>query len=135
MANVIKFLERKCIHIGHGNMDEEYKMGDAVLRRTTQEKELGVTFNADMKVSEQCGIVGLSISQWRPCPLAIWNLLFGMAILLNLVKCFCRHTSTSVSRLPLLSAIFFFCHRPFPFYRQHYSSLCSLLLLTGAFFF
>ena len=30
--------------------------------------------------------VGLSISQWLPCPLAIWNLLFGMAILLNLVK-------------------------------------------------
>ena len=29
--------------------------------------------------------VGLWISQWLPCPLAIWNLLFGMAILLNLV--------------------------------------------------
>ena len=28
----------------------------------------------------------LSISQWLPCPLAILNLLFGMAILLNLVK-------------------------------------------------
>ena len=37
-------------------MDEEYKMGDAVLGRTTQEKDLGVTFNADMKVSVQCGI-------------------------------------------------------------------------------
>ena len=30
-------------------------------------------------------IVGLSISQRLPCPLAIWNLLFAMAILLNLV--------------------------------------------------
>ena len=39
-----------------GNMDEEYKMGDAVLGRTTQEKDLGVTFSADMKVSEKCGI-------------------------------------------------------------------------------
>ena len=56
MANVIKFWKCKCIHIGHGNMDEEYKMGDAVIGRTTQEKELGVTFSADMKVSEQCGI-------------------------------------------------------------------------------
>ena len=37
-------------------MDEEYKTGDAVLGRTTQEKDLGVTFSADMKVSEQCGI-------------------------------------------------------------------------------
>ena len=32
-------------------MDEEYKMGDAVLGRTTQEKDLGVTFSVDMKVS------------------------------------------------------------------------------------
>ena len=31
-------------------------MGDAVLGRTTQEKDLGVTFSADIKVSEQCGI-------------------------------------------------------------------------------
>ena len=31
-------------------------MGDAVLGTTTQEKDLGVTFSADMKVSEQCGI-------------------------------------------------------------------------------
>ena len=37
-------------------MDDEYKMGDVVLGRTTQEKDLGVIFNADMKVSEQCGI-------------------------------------------------------------------------------
>ena len=51
MANVIK-----CINIGHGNMDEAYNMGDAVLGRTTQEKDLGVTFSAAMKVSEQCGI-------------------------------------------------------------------------------
>ena len=31
-------------------------MGDAVLGRTTQEKDLRVTFSADMKVSQQCGI-------------------------------------------------------------------------------
>ena len=31
-------------------------------------------------------IVGLSISQWLPCPFAIWNVLFGMAVLLNRVK-------------------------------------------------
>ena len=53
---LLNFGKCKCIHIRHGNMDEEYKMGDAVLGRTTQEKELGVTFNAGMKVSEQCGI-------------------------------------------------------------------------------
>ena len=31
-------------------------------------------------------VVRLLISQWLPCPLAIWNLLSVMAILLNLVK-------------------------------------------------
>ena len=53
---LFNFEKYKCLHIGHGNMDEEYKMGDAVLSRTTHEKDLGVTFSADTKVSEQCGI-------------------------------------------------------------------------------
>ena len=52
---LLNFVKCKCIRIGHGNMDEEYIMGDAVLGRTTQEKDLGVTFSADMKISEQCG--------------------------------------------------------------------------------
>ena len=41
---LLNFGKSKSIHIGHGNMDEEYKMGDAVLGRTTQEKDLGVTY-------------------------------------------------------------------------------------------
>ena len=53
---LFNFWKCKCIHIGHGNMDEKYNIVDAVLGRTTQEKVLGVTFSADMKVSEQCGI-------------------------------------------------------------------------------
>ena len=53
---LLNFGKCKCIHIGHGNMDENYNMGDAVLGRTTQETDLGVTFGADMKVSEQCRI-------------------------------------------------------------------------------
>ena len=50
---LFNFGKCKCIHIGHENMDEEYKMEDALLGRTTQEKDLGVTFSADMKASEQ----------------------------------------------------------------------------------
>ena len=53
---LFNFGKCKCIHIRHGNMDKEYKMGDAVLGRTTQEKDLGVTFSADMTVSEQCEV-------------------------------------------------------------------------------
>ena len=37
---LFNFGKCKCIHIGHGDMDEEYEMGDAVLGRTTQEKYL-----------------------------------------------------------------------------------------------
>ena len=32
---LFNFGKCKCIHIGHGNMDEEYKMGDAVLGNHT----------------------------------------------------------------------------------------------------
>ena len=53
---LFNFGKCKYIHIGHGNMDEEYEMGDAVLGRTTQEKDLGVTCSGDMNISEQCGI-------------------------------------------------------------------------------
>ena len=60
---LLNFGKGKCIHIGHGNMDEEYKMGDAVLGKTIQEKDLGVTFSADMKVSEQCGIAASNGNQ------------------------------------------------------------------------
>ena len=62
---LLNFGKCKCIHIGHGNMDEEYKMGDAVLGRTAQENDLGVTFSADMKVSEQCGIAALKGNKYK----------------------------------------------------------------------
>ena len=51
---LLNFGKCKCIHIGHGNMDREYKMGDAILGRATQEMDIGVTFSGGMK--EQCGI-------------------------------------------------------------------------------
>ena len=53
---LFNFGKCKCVHIGHGNMDEQYKIGDAVQGRTTQEKDIGVTFSADMKFSEQSEI-------------------------------------------------------------------------------
>ena len=60
---LLNFVKCNCIHIGYGNMDEEYKMGIAVLGRTTQEKDVGVTFSTDMKVSEQCGIAASNGNQ------------------------------------------------------------------------
>ena len=52
---LFNFGKFKCMHIGHGNVDEERKMWDVILGRTTKEKDLalGVTLSADMQVSEQ----------------------------------------------------------------------------------
>ena len=46
----------KCLHIGHGNLDVNHKMGDTVLGTTVKEKDLVITVCFDMKVSKQCGI-------------------------------------------------------------------------------
>ena len=46
----------KCLHTGHGNLDENYKMGYTILGTTVKEKVLGVAISADINVSEQCGI-------------------------------------------------------------------------------
>ena len=53
----------KSINTGHGNLDVNYKMGDTVLGPTVKEKDLGMTINADMKVSEQCGIAASKVYQ------------------------------------------------------------------------
>ena len=60
----------KCLHIGHGNEDAQYTMGDTVLNTTVKERDLGLTISGDMKVSEQCGITAAKGNQtlgliWR----------------------------------------------------------------------
>ena len=52
---VLNFGKYKCLHTGRGNLGVYYKMGDTVLGTSVHENDLGVTINADMKVSEQCG--------------------------------------------------------------------------------
>ena len=68
MADVIQFWEMKmsshmlrcnksvCLHTGPGNTGMNYEMGGTILSKTVMEKDLGVTMNANMKVSEQCRI-------------------------------------------------------------------------------
>ena len=46
----------KCLHTGPGNTGMNYEMGGTILSKTGKEKDLGVTMNANMKVSEQCSI-------------------------------------------------------------------------------
>ena len=46
----------KCLHAGPGNTGLNYEMGGTILSKTVKEKDLGVTMNANMEVSEQCRI-------------------------------------------------------------------------------
>ena len=53
---LFNFQKCKCLHAGHGNTGVNYEMGGTILCQTVKEKDLGVTMNANMKVSEQCRI-------------------------------------------------------------------------------
>ena len=53
---LFNFQKCKCLHAGHGNTEVNYEMGGTILCKTVKEKDLGVTMNANMKVSEQCRI-------------------------------------------------------------------------------
>ena len=53
---LFNFGKCKCLHTGPGNTGMNYEMGGTILSITVKEKDLGVTMNANMKVSEQCRI-------------------------------------------------------------------------------
>ena len=53
---LFNFGKCKCLQTGPGNTGMNYEMGGTILNKTVKEKELGVSINANMKVSEQCRI-------------------------------------------------------------------------------
>ena len=53
---LFNFGKCKCLYTGPGNTGMNYEMGGAILTKTVKKKELGVSMNANMKVSEQCSI-------------------------------------------------------------------------------
>ena len=53
---LFNFEKCKCLHTGPGNTGMNYEMGGTILSKTVKEKHLGVTVNANMKVSVQCRI-------------------------------------------------------------------------------
>ena len=53
---LFNFGKCKCLHTGPGNTGMNYEMGGTILTKTVKEKDLGVTMNCIMKVSEQCRI-------------------------------------------------------------------------------
>ena len=53
---LFNFGKCKCLHKGPENTGMNYEMGGTILNKSVKEKDIGVTMNADMKVSEQCRI-------------------------------------------------------------------------------
>ena len=53
---LFNFGKCKCLHTVSINTGMNYDMGGTILSKTVKEKDLGVTMNANMKVSEQCRI-------------------------------------------------------------------------------
>ena len=53
---LLDFGKYKCLHTGPGNTGINYEMGGTTLSKTVKEKDLGVSMNATVKVSEQCRI-------------------------------------------------------------------------------
>ena len=53
---LFNFEKCKCLHTGPGNTGMNYEMGGSIISKTVKEKDLGVSMNANMKVSEQCRI-------------------------------------------------------------------------------
>ena len=60
---LFNFGKCKCLHTGSGNTGVNYEMGGTILSKTVKEKDLGVTMNANMKVSEQCRIAAFKGNQ------------------------------------------------------------------------
>ena len=53
---LFNFGKCKCLHTGPGNTGMNYEMGGTILSKPVKEKYLGVSMNANMKVSGQCRI-------------------------------------------------------------------------------
>ena len=50
---LFNFGKCKCVHTGPRNTGTNYEMEGTILSKTVKENDLGVTMNANMKVSEQ----------------------------------------------------------------------------------
>ena len=53
---LFNFWKYKCLQTGPVNSGMNFEMGGTILSKTVKENDLGVSMNANMKVSEQCRI-------------------------------------------------------------------------------
>ena len=61
---LLNFEKCKCLHAGHGNTGVNYEMGGTIICKTVKENDLGVTINANRKVSEQCRFAVLRVTRF-----------------------------------------------------------------------
>ena len=61
---LLHFGKCKCLHTWPGNTGMNYEMGGTILSKTVKETDLGVSMNANMKVSEQCRIAASKGNQF-----------------------------------------------------------------------
>ena len=61
---LFNFGKCKCLHTGPGNTGMNYEMGGTILSKTVKEKDLGVSMNANMKVSEKCRIAASRVTRF-----------------------------------------------------------------------
>ena len=61
---LFNFGKCKCLHIGPGNTSMNYDMGGTLLSTTVKEKDLGVTMNANMKVSENAELQRVRVTRF-----------------------------------------------------------------------
>ena len=67
---LFNFGKCKCLHTGPGNTGMNNAMGGTILSKTVKEKDLGVTMNANMKVSERCRIAASKATVTPDCTIA-----------------------------------------------------------------
>ena len=61
---LFNFGKCKCLHTGPGNTGMNCEMGGSSLSKTVKEKALGVTMNANMKVSEHAELQHLRVTRF-----------------------------------------------------------------------
>ena len=61
---LFNFGKCKCLHTGSRNTGMNYEMGGTILSKTVKEKDLGVTMNANMKVSDNVELQRLRVTRF-----------------------------------------------------------------------